>query len=308
VVIWHALFEMRKWTSVPARRAMLIGVFALPLAAFVFVLKEASIYFEEPNPSLSMLPAHSANGEKYLSNIENPIAIKGEYVYGQIAPMELESAWKQRTGLSIYDQLDNGFPIMSTLVRYMSTLHLSKDSIGVSKLTDDDVKAVLKGHRSPDQQHENGLERRLEALFFELAHYKAGGDPSGHSITQRWEFWRAAKYIIANNAWWGVGTGDTKIAFVHAYHEINTTLLPERRLRAHNQYLTQWLTFGVPGLVVLLGALFMAWRNGQWRQPLWSSFLLIAALSFLTEDTLESQAGVTFFAVFYVWIKDAVKR
>jgi hypothetical protein len=30
---------------------------------------------------------------------------------------------------------------------------------------------------------------------------------------------------------------------------------------------------------------------------------LIAALSALTEDTLESQAGVTFIAFFYVWIR-----
>jgi hypothetical protein len=39
--------------------------------------------------------------------------------------------------------------------------------------------------------------------------------------------------------------------------------------------------------------------------PLYFAFLFIAVISFLTEDTLESQSGVTFFAYFnslFLWL------
>jgi hypothetical protein len=303
ILIWNTLFQVRKWHSVVLRRVVLAAVFGIPLSIAIYVMKEASIYLEEPTMSMALLPSHSAGGEPYQAHHGNALAIRGDYVFGQIAPNELHRTWFQRTGIDAEQKDRNGFPIAATLIRYLSALRSTKDSVGVMRLSDQDIQYVLAGYTSPKHANQNGLQRRIEAIFFEIAHYKAGGDASGHSLTQRWEFWRAAKYIIAGQPWMGVGTGDTKLAFAHAYQEIQSELLPERRLRAHNQYLTQWLTFGVGGLLVLMAFLWYAWSDGRWRYTIWSSFMLIVALSFLTEDTLESQAGVTFVAFFYVWIR-----
>lgn len=303
VVIWNMLFQMRQWSSVMWRRLALLVLVGVPVLTAGYVLREASDYFQEPAVAMTSLPQYSAGGERYELHPENPLAIRGEYVYGRIAPNELHRVWRQRTGIEAEQQLENGYPISATLIRYLSAMHQPKDSAGVMALSDQDIRYILSGMTSPQQAEQNGLERRLEAIFFELASYQAGSDPSGHSITQRWEFWRVARHIIAQHPWTGVGTGDTKSAFQAAYDELHSALDTKHRLRAHSQYLTQWLTFGIVGLAVWLWVLYAAWRRGQWRFPLWSSFLLITALSCLTEDTLESQAGVTFVAFFYVWIR-----
>jgi hypothetical protein len=303
VILWNMLFQMRQWTSVVWRRGVLLVLIGVPMIAMGYVLLQASMYFQEPPVSMASLPQRSTGGELYQLNLDNQLAIRGEYVFGRIATEEMQRTWLQRSGIDAQEVLENGFPISATLIRYLTAMHQPKDSVGVMSLSDQDIRNVLSGMTSPEQAGQNGLQRRLEAIFFELACYQSGADPSGHSITQRWEFWRAARHIIAQHPWIGVGTGDTKRAFQTAYNDLNSALDDKHRLRAHNQYLTQWLTFGILGLFVWLAVLVAAWRRGQWRFPLWSSFLLIAALSCLTEDTLESQAGVTFVAFFYVWIK-----
>jgi O-antigen ligase len=142
------------------------------------------------------------------------------------------------------------------------------------------------------------LAKRLDKIMFEYANYKAGGTPNGHSVFQRLEFWRAAWFIICGQPLSGVGTGDVKSAFADAYDQIDSKLDPQFRLRAHNQYLTMWLTYGIVGLLAFIYVLFSGWKKPGNKRPLLRIFILISALSFLSEDTLESQAGVMFFVMF----------
>jgi len=96
----------------------------------------------------------------------------------------------------------------------------------------------------------------------------------------------------------GTGTGDVKAAFEAIYVENEVNLEPQYRLRAHNQYLTFWVSFGVIGFIAFLTLLVAPFAQGQMTY-LYMAFMIIAFLSCLTEDTLETQAGVTFFAFFY---------
>jgi O-antigen ligase len=87
----------------------------------------------------------------------------------------------------------------------------------------------------------------------------------------------------------------------------------EYKLRAHNQFLTFALTFGILGLLV-----FIAYATQTlWYKSLSSTsylswiFSWIILLSFFYEDTLETQSGVTFvafFTVFFVLQKADVKN
>jgi len=80
---------------------------------------------------------------------------------------------------------------------------------------------------------------------------------------------------------------------------MNSPLSKDSRLRAHNQYLSIAVAFGIVGLVWFLITLFYPiFLCGKSKSYLYVSFLLIAIVSFLTEDTLETQAGVTFYAFF----------
>jgi O-antigen ligase len=118
-------------------------------------------------------------------------------------------------------------------------------------------------------------------------------------VMQRAEFWKAAYGIFKEHFFFGTGTGDIVDAYKIQYEKMNSHLAPKYRLRAHNQYLTFAATFGIFGLLYFIFALVYPMRAlNKTRDFLYITFWLTAALSMITEDTLETQAGITFFAFF----------
>jgi O-antigen ligase len=143
------------------------------------------------------------------------------------------------------------------------------------------------------------LQGRLHEIAWEIDVYKKTGNPNGHSLTQRFEYWKTATRIIKNNLLFGVGTGDLGLAFQEEYNKSNSVLEQRWRLRSHNQYLSIAVGMGIIGLLWFLLTLFYPmFKLNMQSNFLYLSFFVIAIVSFLTEDTLETQAGVTFFAAF----------
>ena len=62
----------------------------------------------------------------------------------------------------------------------------------------------------------------LNRIYWEIDDYQRGGNPGGHSVVQRLEYWIAAMYVIKNNPFVGVGTGDVMISMNNAY-EMNSS-------------------------------------------------------------------------------------
>jgi hypothetical protein len=116
----------------------------------------------------------------------------------------------------------------------------------------------------------------------------------------RLEFQRMGLHIAKEHWLVGVGTGDTQIAFDEAYDRMHSLLAERWRLRAHNEFITLFISFGVFGL---LWSLFSWWwpayRNRAWTHPLFIAWGIIFLLSCLSEDTIETQMGATFFALYY---------
>ena len=138
---------------------------------------------------------------------------------------------------------------------------------------------------------------RLFGLRYQLHETQ---NPNGHSLLERLEFWSTAWKIIREQPIFGVGTGDVRISFEAMYERNHSLLQEDNRWRAHNTYLTTWVTFGVVGLLFFLAFLgqysLFQWRNDQWIGLVYMGIFLS---TFLIEDTLETQTGVTFFAFFY---------
>jgi O-antigen ligase len=126
---------------------------------------------------------------------------------------------------------------------------------------------------------------------------------------QRLEFWKASLGIISDNWLTGVGTGDMNIAFTDQYEKMQSKLSPDQRWRSHNQFLSIFIGFGIFGLVWFLVAILyppiMLRKQDDFFLVV---FMIIAFLSMLTEDTIESQTGVTFFAFFYSFFLFARKE
>ena len=286
----------------PLTKALAAGGFVLTLAVpGIYIYQKAHAYFhvneEERNAPLE---AYSARGEAYIHFPENTLVENGHYVLRYIAWSELKETWNARSTVP-FDSTDAlGNPIKGTLVRYLTSLGLRKDALGVEQLTSGDIQHIQNGVTNARRLQMNGLDKRLERLFFEWNSFQNNADPNGHSMIQRWLFWKAAWSIWQQHPWTGTGTGDVPDAFDHYYTSTHSLLEEKNRLRAHNQYLTMLLTYGIPGFVVFCWILWRIWRR-SYKAPMAACTLLMVLGSFLSEDTLETQAGVAIVAVFTAW-------
>ncbi len=247
----------------------------------------------------SKLETTTSRGNAYEHDVTGKLTENGHFIWIYFCNKELEESWNKRSELKYSEKDLKGNPLNFTLVRFLASKGLRKDADAVESLSGDEIKAIERGVVNVNYQNISSLKRRLHEISWELDIYKTTGNPSGHSLTQRFEFWKAAMGIIKNNVVFGVGTGDVKTAFEMQYDKMDSSLTTENRLRSHNQYLSFGVAFGMVGLLWFLITLFYPMvLQGKIFDYLYISFLLIAIMSFLTEDTLESQAGVTFYAFF----------
>ncbi len=78
----------------------------------------------------------------------------------------------------------------------------------------------------------------------------------------------------------------------------NTYFIRDIRYNYHNEYLQQLATHGTVGLVILLVMLLVPLLGFQLNYQA-KIFLVVSALSFITESMLQRQAGILFFSFFY---------
>lgn len=287
----------RTWPVRHVVRGLLIAV---PVMAGMAGWAEMRERYRLPDPTIILRFERSAGGEHYQHDFNNPQMENGNHVWMYVAMGELHRGWPARSQRLLGDTDDRGHPIWSTLVRYMASKGLRKDSVGLAALTDADIEAVERGEPNAYPDRWGGLSARFDEVVFELQQYHALGAADGHSVAMRLEYLRTG-YVIAKENWlFGVGTGDTERAFQQTYERMGSVLSPRWRLRAHNEYLTLWITFGIIGFCwSLFSWWWPAYRMGAWRAPLFISWAVIFGISCLTDDTIETQAGATFFALYY---------
>lgn len=145
----------------------------------------------------------------------------------------------------------------------------------------------------------SSVRMRTNEIAFEINNYKKGGDPSGQSIAQRFVFWKIALDIFKTSPIIGIGTGDVKQAYKD-YYASHPGLIDVRfQHRAHNQYLTILFTFGIIGFILFMyGIISPMFYERKFFDYFYVVFLISFLLSMTMEDTIETQAGVTFYAFF----------
>lgn len=257
------------------------------------------------NPS-NILLKHTANKRPYLQDTVFKLAENGTLIGININDIELEKEWQTKSPIPYSGKDKKGNPVRFTILRYLSSKAYTKDSVGIHLLNASDIENIEKGISNYRYANHTGLVARWRELVWEYTKYKRGENPSGHTLTMRLEFWKTACYIIKYHALFGVGTGDIQLSFDKAYEETHSKLEQEWWLRCHNQYLAVGVAFGISGLLFFMVYLFYpAIALRKKLHGLYWPFFFIALLSFLTEDTLETQSGVTFFIFFqtlFLWL------
>ena len=247
-------------------------------------------------------------GHAYVSDTTLKVYENGHRVWVYVCDEELEREWAKRSTVPFNGKNQLLQPLRTSLIRFMSSKGLRKDATHLKMLSDEEVQAIERGFPNVTYLHITGFERRIKEIAWEYVQYRKGLDPNDHSITQRLEFWKAASSIIHDHPWLGTGTGDMPQAFSVAYQTMQSPLRKENRLRAHNQFLSIGVAFGVPAMMLFILAMFRMIYLGR-NNKLFIATWIILMISMLTEDTLETQSGVTFFAFgLMFWIYSAVEN
>lgn len=242
------------------------------------------------------MDTHTKLGNPYVFDTTKFGIEDGRYVGMYISRNELIQAWNDRSDKKIAHEYETDY---FTLVRYLTSKDLRKDAEGVSKLTDDDIVNIENGIANYNYIKNPGFKTRIMKIMVAYDNYRLIGNANGSSVFQRVEYIKASYNIIRNDILFGVGTGDIANAFSDYYEETDSKLLPEYRNRCHNQYLAITVAFGVVGLIwFLLSMLYPLFINGNYKDYFYLVFMIIMILSMFTEDTLETQIGVTIFAFF----------
>ncbi len=209
---------------------------------------------------------------------------------------ELEIEWKHHSTYNFQGIDRKKQPIKYTLIRYLHSKNLPANRLGINKLQASDFKEIENG-TADIHEKKPGFIGRLNEMRYQI---HVANNPNGSTLLQRLEFWKTGWQIAQKNFIFGVGTGDIKQAFQDEYQSDNSLLLAENRLEAHNTYLTFFITFGIGGVFYFLYVLFAFAHNQlQTNQLLGIIFISLLAVSFLTEDTLETQMGISIFSYLY---------
>ena len=243
---------------------------------------------------LKTLPKTTSSGHLYRNDTIYKFTENGNYVYILICDDELATAWGTKSKLKYYDLDAKKNIVRYTLIRYMASKGLTRDLQGFLKLTDKDIKNIENGYANYLYTNPVNIRTRIHEILWETEGSMREHEANGHSLSMRLEFWETALHIIKQNIVFGVGTGDVENAFKTQYKKEDTDLQKNWQLRSHNQYMATTVALGVIGFIIFLIHLLTPFFSNKKISLLFVFFILIELLSFINEDTLETQAGVTF--------------
>jgi len=301
LLVIHLVFIIRKIRNRKWKYFASIMLPLLVLGGFSYVGWCIHHFYDVEKVDINQLPEKTVNGNTYYHDPSNKILENGHYVDLYICESEMAKSWNQRSSIDYQEDGPNGFPISSTLIRYLTSKGLTKDSVGVSKLSPEDITYIEKGVANYIYTKRFfSIYPRIYQSIWELDVYFKTGDPNMKSLAKRIEFEKAAFTIIKEHPLFGVGTGNWKQAFADAFHQNKSLLDPNEYGSSHNQYLNYLVKFGILGFL---------WIMFAWIYPLFLTkkqhfypaviLLLVLGISNLSDSNLEAHMGISFFIFFY---------
>lgn len=278
---WWPALRAGAWPTARAVRRVGLGLALMvpPVVALIFWALPTAL------PEGDMLPERSRGGEVYVHKLDRSLTENGHHVWTRVAWGELRRGWTRRS--------DVGFEtIQGALVRYLTSRNLPKDEEGLAALEPGEIAAIASGMTSVVELRGTGWQKRWNRFKYNWGEWWDGRRSPDASILSRVVFLE-----VGFEAWlsmppvrWavGCGVGGVSAAMEDSYGRHFPDWPEGGHKRPHNQYLTLLLSLGALGLGLLVWTLVPMWGHAPARPG-----ILLLALSCLTEDTLETQAGVT---------------
>ena len=281
------------------KSAFILILVLVPVFIGLYVNDVVKDVYHIKTVSLKNLEKTTALGNPYSHDIYNKQVENGYYVWIYISRDEMREAWNKRSSIEFFGRDKKSQLIESTMIRFLASKGYRKDAEGVKKLNEHEICLIENGVANSVFDNISEIRKRVYKIIWEIKRYNMGSNSSGHSVMQRFEYWKASLSIIKNNFWIGVGTGDMNKVFNNYYEKENPSLFYSFRWRSHNQFLSIFVGFGIIGFIwFIVFLLYPPIKSGRMFDYYYFVFFIISILSMLFEDTIESQAGVTFFTFF----------
>lgn len=297
ILFWIYIRQIKnliiKWT-------VAVFMIAAVLVAVSYITKSITRFYTTEQINRDQIEQYTINGNPYEHNFNNQQIENGNYVWLYICEKELENEWNKRSNINYQDKDLKGHEIKYTIIRYLTSKGFRKDSLGISRLTDEDIRLIESGTANYIYGKKISIYPRIYEVIWQVDVFRRGENPSGHSVTQRILYLQAGIEIIKQNFLFGTGTGDVASAFSKYYEDTNSKLDKKWRLRAHNQYITFFITFGLFGFLwIMFAFIYPPALEKKWKDYFFLMFFIIGFLSMLNEDTLETHIGNSFFSFYY---------
>jgi hypothetical protein len=296
VIVFFGILRISRLLVRIGLTVILLSIFLVPALYIAYVVNQ--FYTVETIPPNIKLE-RTKKGNLYSQDFDNKQLENGHYTFLYINVDELREVWPKRSTINYDSTSASGFD-KYVLLRYLTSKGLRKDAEGLNKLTDTDIRNIENGMTNYKFTNPNAFYSRIYQIIWEFDVYKKGGNPSGHSVTQRIEYYKMAFQIIKEHFWFGNGTGGYYMAYQEKYDQNVFFKDKEFRQRSHNMLLSYWIDFGLIGLIFICFA-FIApvFLERKTKSFLLLIFLLIVLISFMNEDTLNNHDAICFFSFFY---------
>ncbi len=240
-------------------------------------------------------------GNTYKHDFQNPMVENGNYVYLYVCEKEIREEWNKVSKFKYDSTGTNGYPVYSTLIRYLTSKGFTKDAEGVKALNQKDIQNVENGIANVIyQSRKYSLYPRIYETVWEYYIYTHTGNVNYQSFSQRIEFAKAAISIIKENFWFGVGTGNWKEEFKKTYIANNPKLKENLYASSHNQYLNYMVKFGILGfMLIMFFLIYPVIKTCSYKDSLFLIFLVFMFFANFADSNLESHMGSSFFVFFY---------
>lgn len=112
--------------------------------------------------------------------------------------------------------------------------------------------------------------------------------------------WTCGFELIQKSPLIGHGSGSEVALLKQQYFEKKYFNSYINELNIHNEFLSMLIKFGVVGLILLTAVLFIGFKTAWRRNDLFfAAFLIIISVVFFSENVLDGNKGIFFFAFFY---------
>ncbi len=297
-LVFSALYFIKR--NRPWKYIYIVALFIVSILLTGILVHEVGYFYKVGSAYPLPYDSLTLNGNPYWHDTLRADVENGNRVWVYLCEDELRKEWNNRSQI-LYDSLDRkGQHLKYTLIRYMTSVGLRKDSAGLVSLTAADINRIENGTTNKKFSEWNPWRKKIYETVWQIDYYIKGGNPSGHSLTQRLEFIKTGLNLWKRYSVAGTGTGDLRKEFYEQYRIDGRILAPRYRLLSHNQFITFLATFGIVGFVIILfSIIYPFFATSAFRRYLPSLFMLIILLSMMWEDTLETHTGISFFVYFY---------